>query len=160
MFLVTDDLQGQWHHSRTRRQRTGQLTNISPVKSRWARSTKYGWWGVFLLMQKITPNYWGYRHKMWTAKHWSIAEKKQYYSACGWSHSTVSVFFLPALKEGLFSSWVTASTTASMLLPPPRRTVYPARAAKHTPDVDFSDLSFGIWPAPPWTTTTGNMSVT
>lgn len=64
---------------------------------------------------------------------------------------------LPALNKELFSNCVTASTTASMLLPPPRRTSYPARAAAHTPFLVLSDLSFGIWPAPPWTTTTGNI---
>lgn len=93
---------------------------------------------------------------MWIAKHWSILKKAILF--CMWYCECF--LFLPALKEGLFSSWVTASTTASMLLPPPRRTAYPARAAKHTPDVDFSDLSFGICPAPPWTTTTGNISDT
>lgn len=64
---------------------------------------------------------------------------------------------LPALNKELFSSCVTASTTASTLLPPPRRTSYPARADAHTPFLALSDLSFGIWPAPPWTTTTGNI---
>lgn len=66
----------------------------------------------------------------------------------------------PALNIELFSNCVTASTTASMLLPPPWRTVYPARAAAQTPSMAPSDFSFGIKPAPPWTTTTGNIVVT
>ncbi|TNN65430.1 hypothetical protein EYF80_024371 [Liparis tanakae] len=60
----------------------------------------------------------------------------------------------------LRESWLTASTTASMLLPPARRMAYPARAAEHTPNLEFSERSFGTISDPPWTTTTGNISIT
>lgn len=66
----------------------------------------------------------------------------------------------PALNMELFSSCTTASTTASTLLAPSCRSTYPARAAAQTPRLAPSDLSAGITPAPPWTTTTGNILVT
>lgn len=66
---------------------------------------------------------------------------------------------LPALYAGLSSSIVTDSTTASMALPPDFRMAYAFLAASRTPAEEVSVRSLGMLPAPPWTTTTGNIKV-
>ncbi len=71
----------------------------------------------------------------------------------------VWVLWVPALNLGLFSIRATASTTASMALPPFWRMAYPVLAASFTPIVESSALSLGIWPAPPCTTTTGSIII-